>query len=54
MKNLLKISAQIVLLIICITANITAIYHVVDGTVTYSNGLGVNQYEEISSVKLSF
>ncbi len=54
MKKLLQSSAKILLLIICITANITALYHVVDGTVTYSDGLDVSQYEEISSVKLSF
>ena len=54
MKKTLQLSMQILLLIICITANIAAVYHVVDGTVTYSDGLNVSQYEEISSVKLSF
>ena len=54
MKRLIQLSAQILLLIICITANIAAIYHVVDGTVTYSDGLNVSQYEEISRVKFNY
>lgn len=53
MKKLLQLTAQILLLITCITANIAALYHVVDGTVTYSDGLNISQYEEIKSVKLS-
>ncbi len=52
MNKTLRFSLQIGLLLICITANIAALYHVVDGTLTYSDNISVNQYEEISSVKL--
>lgn len=52
MNKTLRLSLQIGLLLMCITVNIAVLYHVVDGTRTYSDNISVTQYEEISSVKL--
>lgn len=53
MKRYIQYTFHIMLLIISVTANSTAVYHIVDGTVAYSAELVADRNEEISNVRFT-